>query len=85
MHPHEVVRLGAGGLAVILIAVAVLGRRCSSRQRTRAALGAGLTALTTTVAGVVLFASSAFPGPAVHPVDAQCGGPDGKLQQRPSQ
>jgi hypothetical protein len=47
MHPHEVLRLGAGGLAVILIAVAVLGRRRSSRQRTRAALGVGLIALTT--------------------------------------
>lgn len=47
MHPHEVLRLGAGGLAVILIAVAVLGRRRSSRQRTQAALGAGLIALVT--------------------------------------
>lgn len=25
MHPHEVLRLGAGGLAVILVAVAYLG------------------------------------------------------------
>lgn len=47
MHPHEVLRLGSGALAVILMAVAVLGRRRSSRQRTRAALGAGQTALTT--------------------------------------
>jgi hypothetical protein len=47
MHPHEVLRLGLGGLTVILIAVAVLGRRRSSRQATRAALGAGHIALTT--------------------------------------
>jgi hypothetical protein len=47
MHPHEVLRLGAGGLAVILIAVTVLGRRRSSRRRTQAALDAGLIALTT--------------------------------------
>ena len=47
MHPHEVLRLSAGGLAVVLVAVAVLGRRRSSRQRTRAVLGAGLIALTT--------------------------------------
>jgi hypothetical protein len=46
MHPHDVLRLGAGGVAVIVIGVAVLGRR-GSRQRTRAALGAGQTALTT--------------------------------------
>lgn len=57
MHPHEVLRLGSGGLAVILMAVAVLGRRRSSRQRTRAALGAGQIALTTllvTWAGLLL-------------------------------
>jgi hypothetical protein len=47
MHPHEVLRLAAGGLAVILIGVAVLGRQRSPRQATRGALGAGLIALTT--------------------------------------
>lgn len=47
MHPHEVLRLGSGGLTVILIAVAVLLRRRSSGQQIRAALGAGLLALTT--------------------------------------
>src|SRR5262245_10423497 len=47
MYAHEVLRLGAGGLAVILVAVTVLGRRRSSRQRTRAALAAGQIALTT--------------------------------------
>jgi hypothetical protein len=57
MHPDEVLRLGSGGLAVILIAVAVLGRRRSSRQRSRAALGAVQIALTTLVviwAGLLL-------------------------------
>jgi hypothetical protein len=47
MYPHEVLRLGAGGLAVILIAIAALRRRRSPRDRTRAALGVGLIALTT--------------------------------------
>jgi hypothetical protein len=47
MHLHEVLRLGAGGLAVMLIGVAVLGRQRSSGQAARGALGAGLIALTT--------------------------------------
>ena len=47
MQVHDILRLGSGGLALILIGVAALGRRRSSRPGIRYALGVVQTALST--------------------------------------
>jgi hypothetical protein len=56
MHPHDILRLGSSGVAVVLIAVGALGRR-SPRRRIRVVLGACQLALTTLIliyAGLLL-------------------------------
>jgi hypothetical protein len=77
MHVHDILRLGSGGFALILIGIAALGRRRSSHHGIRLALGVVQTALGTLLvicAGLLL--RSALQ---VHALDPGASGDDVKI------